>query len=79
MILLAIGERFIRGSINKNNYLALNNRIIFHMNFSLGKKTRVMFIALANTFEIWTEQFYEEIKPQLSSPITERCTNLVPL
>jgi hypothetical protein len=74
--LIALGERFIKAKINKNRYIYLNSRINSHLNLKIGDKETVFFIAVAGTFEIWTTQFYEYIRPALAKTIEYYCSGL---
>ena len=74
--LMAIGERFIRAKIDSSRNLYLNSRILHHLDLIPGESARVMFVAIARTFEIWTISFYEGIRPDLAKTIRDHCTNL---
>ena len=73
--LVAIGERFIRAKIDGARNLYLSSRILHHLDLNPGETAQVMFVAIARAFELWTINFYEEVRPDLAKTIRDHSTN----
>lgn len=76
--LLAIGERNLTAKINRDRYLSLSPRAAFHLGFERSGDHTLFFIALLETFEIWTAEFHERVRPELTRSISEFSSILLP-
>lgn len=74
--LVAIGERFIKAKIDGSRNLYLSVRIINHLDLVMGTQARVIFVAVAGTFEVWTTTFYDNVRQDLANTIQDHCTTL---
>jgi len=74
--LIATGERFLRGRLNRGRYVYLNKRIMYHLDLKNGEPRQVAVLAVTGMCEIWTNEFYESIRSRLASTIRDHCTLL---
>jgi hypothetical protein len=74
--LIAFGERFVKGKLSAERYLYVNSRMQLHLAVAMGQPVKLVFVAVANTFELWTIEFYSSVRLKLAALIPECCATL---